>query len=353
MTGADSNRRAAVVALAVALSLLAASPAVGQEDVCADVGDGRAIVGALPNGDVLDGTAALYAGTELTVYFCDDGNANLRPDAWQLGDHDGFERVDSDSVSVTVQLTGEADSIDFVELERKIDTDFRGLTVQRPDVPRVDPSIANVDPSYVDSAEDEEAYQQREDELTAALANLNESRDDLRTLTDEVEADGLAAVGAENATDTIASVNASAAELGGAAADYRIQVATILDGQETPLVRLTGAATEREQHAVDEAGAALEAYLDALDARATVLRGEIRSNVLLALAVGLLLGLVAGAYVPYKEASNVKRKSRLSSSVAFTRRALAVPLVVGAVLLVVTLGALAAFGSLEILWTIL
>lgn len=70
-------------------------------------------------------------------------------------------------------------------------------------------------------------------------------------------------------------------------------------------------------------------------------------------AVGLLVGAVLGAFIPFREARNVNNQLKLSRNVSYNRRAGLVPLAVGVALTLIGLGVLWVLGAGEIIGVIL
>jgi Mg/Co/Ni transporter MgtE len=108
-----------------------------------------------------------------------------------------------------------------------------------------------------------------------------------------------------------------------------------------------------ERSAERAANDAMEGYESALDERATDARSTVRTNLLVGLLGGLLVGAVLGGVVPYVAASSTAGRIRVDSSAEYSRKAQWLPVGVGVLVLLATVGLLAATGGLSILTVIL
>lgn len=300
---------------------------------------------------------ALYAGTELTVQLC-DAEGVVTPygtdGAWSLADGDGYEILRTTNSNVTIRLTAEYGRLAVADQVRPTEKTDTGPVLTEPSANTVRPFDADAR-LYLTSADAVDSYRERESAFRTATNETAAATDRLETVTAAVESGRLTDARASNATETLRTL-ANATNATATAGDaYRTYLFGVATRSPTPGVAVDAIETsrERENGTRSAAATAVDEYESALDARANTLQSRIRSNVLLGLVGGLVLGLVLGGVVPWLAASSTVGRIRVDSSTEYSRKAQWLPAGVGVLVLLVTVGALAATGGLSILGVIL
>lgn len=300
---------------------------------------------------------ALYAGTVLTIRLC-DGDGVVTPygenGAWFLADGDGYEIRNTTDSSVTIRLTegyGQLAVADRVRPTEKTDT-APTFTEPAPNV---------VEPAFGEGTlflRDDDAvgsYGEHEASFRTALNQTGDATARLESLTTAVESGGLTEARASNATETLRALSSATNATDRAGSEYRSFLFRTAGESPTPGVAVDAIDDSRQTESTVEAdaGAAVAEYESVLQTRASGARSTIRTNLLVGLLGGLLVGVVLGGVVPYAAASRTEGRIRVDSSTEYSRKAQWLPVAAGVLVLLATVGLLAATGGLSILQVIL
>ncbi|MFD1645831.1 hypothetical protein [Haloarchaeobius litoreus] len=300
---------------------------------------------------------AMYAGTVLTIRLCDaDGVVTPYGEngAWVLTDGDGYEILNTTDSGATIRLTegyGQLALADRVRPTEKTDT---GPTFTEPSPNVVQPAFAE-GTLFLPTADDVEVYDEHEASFRTALNETAAASDRLESLATTVNDSGLTGARAANATETLrtlaSATNATASE----GDDYRSSLFRMAGESPTPGVAVDAidASRDEERTAETNANEAMASYESALDSRADAARSTVQRNLLIGLVGGLLVGVVLGGVVPYVAASNTEGRIRVDSSAEYSRKAQWLPVGVGVLVLLATVGVLAAASGGSILQVIL
>ncbi|WP_440989659.1 hypothetical protein [Haloarchaeobius baliensis] len=369
MTG-SASRTALVVLCALCLFAVpvAGGGAAGQPSstpgptdvaVCDSVegSDTVAVATMAGSEEPLGDDRALYAGTELTIRLC-DAEGVVTPygenGAWSLADGDGYEILNTTDSSATLRLTEGYGQLAVADRVRPTGKADRGPTF-------TEPSPTVVDPAFVDGTlflptpDGVGTYEEREDGFRTALNDTRTASDRLASLATAVNDGGLTEARAANATETLRAL-ASATNATDRSGDaYRSYLFGVAGESPTPGVAVDAidASREEERTADSNANEAMASYGSALDSRAADARSTVQTNLLVGLVAGLLVGVVLGGVVPYVAASSTEGRIRVDSSTEYSRKAQWLPVGVGVLVLLATVGVLAATGGLSILQVIL
>lgn len=305
MTG-RRGRGLAMALLCVGLLALVAvggAAAVGPDDYCGgdEVGENESVVFGGVGDTASSGETAIYAGSTLTVGYCEDGEP---ADSGWLENGSGFEIGDPNGHLYTVSITGEADSIDFTDnmTDGQASVD-EGLAVT---VVRTPPTAQ----SFFTDVRDTE----------------NETTN-LTTTTSAIEAGNGNFTGA-NATIYSLKADYETMTETRAALLNRLQ-SNAESGNETGTVATAAAVDSEYQRVSENVTEATNAYASAVDTRANGPRSTVQLSVFGSLGAGVALGLVVGAAVPLVAARRVKEKMKLSRDVSYDRKTALLPILVG------------------------
>jgi plasmid stabilization system protein ParE len=319
--------------------------------------DGNVVVATLPGSDAaLTDEATLYANTTLEVRLCSsEGAVTPYGDAWSLADDDGVEVLNESDAGVRVRLRPGFEAVSFPDLvtNRQVD---RGLVVAEPTALAVEPALGEPDRLYVSSSERAESYREHEASFLAAVNETSATVAALNETTANLTGSDASGLGEPEATlAVIEDLNASVDETTSTSRSFRSFLFDVAVTSPTPTaaVDVLTAVEDRETDARSDAEHALAAYVDAAESRAAALQGTIRTNVLVGLVGGLLLGVIGGGALPYLVAEETIGRKRVNSAAAYNRVALWLPVGIGVLVLASTLVALAVTDGLAIFGVIL
>jgi hypothetical protein len=300
---------------------------------------------------------ALYAGTVLTIRLCDaDGPVTPYGEngAWFLAAGDGYEIQNTTDRGVTIRLTDGYGQVAVPAQVRPAEKTDTGPTFTEPSPNVVRPAFGD-GTLFLPTADDVGTYDEREDGFRAALNETATAADRLESLSAAVNDSGLTAARATNATETLRALATATNATDRTGGEYRSYLFRVAGESPTPGVAVAAIDVSRteERSAETAANEAMEGYESALDERATDARSTVRTNLLVGLLGGLLVGAVLGGVVPYVAASSTAGRIRVDSSAEYSRKAQWLPVGVGVLVLLATVGLLAATGGLSILTVIL
>lgn len=287
----------------LALVAVGGAAAASPDDYCGsdEVGENESVVFGGVGDTASSDDRTLYAGSTLTVGYCEDGEP---ADSDWLENGSGFERGEPDDHLYTVSITGEADSIDFTEYvadgQSSVD---RGLVV-------------TVEHTGQTSSGFYAAVSDTENE-TANLANTTTALEDGEaTFDDANETVYVLQEDYESMTETRATLLKSLKSDGES-------------GNETGAVAAAAAVDDEYQRVSENVTAATNAYTSAVSTQAEAPQSTVRLSVFGSLGAGVALGLVAGAAVPLVAARRVKEKMKLSRDVSYDRKTALLPILIG------------------------
>lgn len=323
---------AVTVVLLVAGSMLAIGPVVADESACESNGS---VVGVTQS-DVIEGSVALYPGTEIKLATCSNGSVQGF-DASQLESHDGYEVVANDGTETpTIRITGTEYPINFSNLLDS--TASQGLTVTEPDA-TYHSQILNRTMTF-GTAENAKQFQQTEREYRRSVNAFENASAELGTLAKEVDSSArLSAEATNSANETLARLSSAHEEMD-ANADSLRDGAFL--GQSDGAAVYVGAAIANNLTATTETGSAvIENYRQAVATHRAAARSTILTYLGGPLLGGILVGAILGAVVPLKQARNVEEQLRLSRNVEYSPRVALIPILIGVVFVI---------GGLILLW---
>jgi hypothetical protein len=300
---------------------------------------------------------ALYAGTVLTIRLCDaDGVVTPYGEngAWFLAVGDGYEIRNTTDRGVTIRLTEGYGQLAVAAQVRPAEKTDTGPTFTEPSPNVVQPAFAE-GTLFLPTADTVGTYGEHEDSYRTALNETAATTDRLESLSTAVNETGLTEARVTNATETLRTLASATNATDRTGGEYRSHLFRVAGESPTPGVAVDAidASRERERTVEQDAAGAVRSYESALDARATDARSTVRTNLLVGLVGGLLVGVVLGGVVPYVAASSTEGRIRVDSSAEYSRKAQWLPVGVGVLVLLATVGLLAATGGLSILTVIL
>jgi hypothetical protein len=366
MTGARQ------LALVVVVALLAgAAPATagavdsapvsgssaGEAAACDDVdASGNVLVATVPStGERVQGEASLYGNMTLDLRLCGpEGTVTPYGDAWSLAGGDGYAVVDTTNQGPRVRLEPGYGTVTFPSQVQKKQVES-GLVVTEPEANAVESALAVEDRLYFSSSTAVDAYRTHEAKFLNATEETRSAAGALNESTAALAANGSASFDANAANESLEAVNASVGTLSTTGSAFRGFLLDAAGTSPTPgvVVESLEAVDDRERTERRRAAAAVSAYQDALEERQQSLAGAVRGTLLLASGVGLLLGVLAGAALPYLVANRTIGRKRIDSTADYNRYALWVPVGGGVLLVAATVGVVAATTGLSLFGVIL
>ncbi|WP_256301399.1 hypothetical protein [Haloarchaeobius salinus] len=300
---------------------------------------------------------ALYAGTVLTIRLCDaDGVVTPYGEngAWYFADGDAYELQNRTDSSVTIRLTEGYGQLQVAAQVRPAGKTETGPAFTEPSPNIVQPAFTE-GTLFLPTADAVGTYGEREADFRGSLNETTAAADRLESLSTAVNESGLTDARATNATETLRTLASAANATDRAGSEYRSYLFGVADESPTPGVAVGAidASREEERSAAADANEAKASYESALDSRAAAARSTVRTNLLVGLVGGLLVGVVLGGIVPYVAASSTEGRIRVDSSAEYSRKAQWLPVGVGVLVLLATVGLLAATGGRSILQVIL
>jgi len=331
----------------------------GDVAVCdsVDASDPVAVATVAGSDEPIRDDSALYAGTVLTIRLCDaDGVVTPYGEngAWSIADGDGYEIQNRTDSSVTIRLTEDYGQLAVAGQLRPAGKTDTGPTFTEPTPNVVEPAFGD-GTLFLPTADAVGTYGEREASYRTALNETTAATDRLESLSAAVNGSGLTDARATNATETLRALAAATNATDRTAAEYRSYLFQVAAESPTPGVAVDAidASREREGTVEQDADGAVASYESALDARASDARSTMRTNLLVGLIGGLLVGVVLGGVVPYAAASRTEGRIRVDSSAEYSRKAQWLPVGVGVLVLLATVGLLVATDGLSILTVIL
>lgn len=335
----------------------ASGGAVGEAAVCDDVdASGNVLVATVPStGERIQGEASLYGNMTLDLRLCGpEGAVTPYDDAWSLAGGDGYAVVNTTNQGPRVRLEPGYGSVAFPSQVQKKQVE-RGLVVTEPETNAVDPALAVEDRLYFSSPAAVDAYRTHEREFLNATEETRSTVTALNETTAGLDGNGSVSFDANAANESLEAVNDSVGTLSASGSAFRGFLLDAVGTSPTPgvVVDSLGTVDGRERAERTRALAAVNAYQDALEDRQGELAASIRGNILLAGALGLLLGVFGGAALPYLVANRTIGRKRIDSTADYNRYALWVPVGGGVLLVVATVGVVAATTGLSLFGVIL
>ncbi len=337
--------------------LLVAQPAVAAdypdvETACSEAGGGEVLIGVLPgadtpsDGQVLNDTTTLYAGTTLKVALCKNGElANTQGSEWSLADSPGLETLDRSQSDVTVRVTGDESETDVPSLvEDKDDLDGVSIRVQQP--PTVESELADSSIAF-GSADAASAYAESETEYLDALADYSNATERLND-TDVSAASDDPENSTEELLDPLNESSQSVANHTNELENHLYETAWNSSGGSNAILALE-ATNDRKRAADADARAAKQNYLTRLEAAESDARSTVLLNLVGAAVVGLVVGGIPGWKLTASKLEDIRYDRQVNSSVTYGPRVLARAGGLALVALLVTAAALFALGGLTAL----
>jgi hypothetical protein len=331
--------------------------AVGESAACDGVNaSGNVLVATVPStGERVQGEASLYANVTLDLRLCGpEGAVTPYGDAWSLAGDDGYTVLDTTNEGPRIRLEPGYAEVVFPAQVRKKQVE-RGLVVTEPEPNAVEPALAVADRLYFSSSAAVESYRAHEDEFLNATEEARSAVTALNESAAALEGDGSTSFDASAANDTLDAVNDSVGTLAASGSAFRGFLFDAVGTSPTPgvVVESLQAVGDRERADRSRAVAAVTAYQSALEERRQSLAAAVRGNLLLAGGLGLLLGVLGGAALPYLVANRTIGRKRIDSTADYNRYALWVPVGGGVLLVAATVGVVAATTGLSLFGVIL
>jgi len=286
----------------LAVVAVGGAAATSPADYCdAEVGENESVVFGGVGDTASSGEPTLYAGSTLTVGYCENGEP---ADSGWLENGSGFEIDDPADHLYTVSITGEVDSIDFTDhmADGQSSVD-EGLVVT------VEPTDQTPS-SFYDAVSDTENATAKLTNTTSALeagnGNLTEANETVYSLKGDYD----------DMTETRVNLFKNLKSAGEG-------------GNETGAVGKAAAVDAEYQRVTDNVTNATNAYTSAVGAQVADPKSTVRLSVLGSLGAGVALGVVAGAAVPLVAARRVKEKMKLSRDVSYDRKTALLPILIG------------------------
>lgn len=343
--------------MALLAVLLVAQPVAGadypdMETACSEAGGGEVLIGVLPgpdtpsDGQVLDDTATLYAGTTLKVALCKDGElANTRGSEWSLADSPGLETLGESQSDVTVRVTGDESETDVPSLvEDKDDLGGVSIRVQRP--PTAESELADGSIAF-GSADAASAYAEEETAYLDALADYSNATERLND-TDVSAASDDPENSTEELLDPLNESNESVVTHRDQLEDHLYESAWNSNGGANALVALE-TTNDRKRAADADAREAKQNYLTRLESAESDALSTVLLNLVGAAVVGLVVGGIPGWKLTASKLEDIRYDRQVNSSVTYGPRVLARAGGLALVALLVTAAALFALGGLTTL----
>jgi hypothetical protein len=332
------RRRYSILVLALVLVVAAttgvATAAASPENPCGGT-DGTTAVFYLDTDERIDGDQSYYPGTTVTMYVCQDGEAQQYPTAWG-----GFDANAVDGVSVeserenSIVLTLEAGT-EPVDPKAGVENrpDITGTTIQIQTGYRAESSVADRTMRFPS----EEASGEFEKAERSWLRSIDTVRTN-STVLSNVSSDATNSSAVQSA---IAALNGS--ELSQRTTDLQrsvIPAARSGDGQAVATI-----VEESNSTAADARTAAresLRSYIEAAEQRRSAAVMRVRLFVGGGLVGGLLVGAVAGYALSRRTLSKIEIDRGVSTATQYSPKQVALPLVLGilALLAGIAVGAL-------------
>jgi len=332
------------------------APASSDVAACDGVdASGNVLVATVPStGDRVRGEASLYGNMTLDLRLCGpEGAVTPYGDAWSLAGGDGFTVLETTTQGPRVRLEPGYGTVTFPSQVQKKQVE-RGLVVTEPGTNAVDPALAVEDRLYFSSSAAVESYRTHEDEFLNATEETQSAVTALNETTGALDSES-ASFDPNAANETLDAVNESVGTLSASGSAFRGFLLDAVGTSPTPGVVVESLRTvdDRERADRTRAVAAVNAYEAAVEERRRSLAAAVRGNLLLAGGLGLLLGVLGGAALPYLVANRTIGRKRIDSTADYNRYALWVPVGGGVLLVAATVGVVAATAGLSLFGVIL
>ncbi|QLH76561.1 hypothetical protein HZS55_04240 [Halosimplex rubrum] len=354
------NRR--LVSLAGAILLVAFAPgAAGAADPtepCSGVADSldgeeKAVVATTVAGTRTNGSEmVLYPGSRLSLTLCQADGEALRTaggDLWDLGAHPAIANKSDGETHWTVTVDGADESAAFPALVRNQSQVVQGPSLRVQTGLRYDSQVTNGTLLFADGAS-RAAVERNESDFLAAMeavgANTTTLNGTAIATGEPVDAGAL-----ERANETLSNITGATQAM----TTRKQTTERLLYGQAASRIGNEDALTvieamnDEERAVRRDTRERLRAYAAAVDERRAALRDAARTNVLLGLVVGCLVGLVAGAVRPYLAYQEYDDFRATTSSGSYERQVVYAPVAVGLALVAIGIGLAAWTGALGVI----
>lgn len=305
MSGRRGRRLVTALFCVALLGVVAAggASATGPDGYCDTVGENESVVFGGVGDNATAGETTLYAGSTLTVGYCEDGEP---ADSDWLENGTGFNVEPSDDHTNTVSITGEANSIDFTD--------------------HIADGQSSVDQGLVVTVV-------RNPPATQAFFNdVRETENETTKLTATTSAIEAGNGNFSGANETVYSLKEDYETMTETRAALLSRLKTTAEsGNEGGAVATAAVVDSEYQRVTENVTEATNAYASAVDTRANGPQSTVQLSVFGSLGAGVALGVVAGAAVPLIAARRVKEKMKLSRDVSYDRKTALLPILLGAI----------------------
>lgn len=302
-----------------------------------------------PAGENVTDAGPFYAGTELYLVLC-DGSTREITDTYEIQGA-GVRVVNTNDTYYEVQLTGETGTVDLGAAvgQRASGPSVNLTTGAQASTRLVDQPIPFTNATL---ARD---YERAETRFNTSLAEVRNTTDRLNRTTSSIRNGTVneTILGAANETlralreNTTAVRNSTRNASAVLYANVRGGVPnSVYSWNAKRALDISGA------EATENASAALAAYYEALGERRAAIASTIRTNFLLGAGLGLLVGLLLGAFKPHRSGKEVDHYRDYNSQETYDRSVVYLPVGVG-VAVVLAAVALLLFGDSGVLQVML
>jgi len=313
---------------------------VDARSVCDQLNaDGQAVTAVTPAQSASplsgDDNTPLYAGTTLTVVFCNADGEPADPNTWSLADHDGYtiENSDSENDQYRIELAPQQTTLAFADLVERRDPET-GFTIEVTVGAVVNSELAD-DPLSFDSQSAAEEYADSEKRFVNAVETVETEAAAVNESAAEIREQGLTAAEPNATLNSLSEVRSKLTAT--ANAHTRLVYRETFSGSMT--TDLLEATDTQRREANASAATALVAYQRAVTERTAQHRSDIRRAVGLGFLPGLVVGTLVGVLVPYRRKRKVDYDRKFTKS-AGGSQAFLVPAVVAVLALAVGLALL-------------
>lgn len=340
-----------LVAVLLVQPATAASALDPDPDQACQQTDGEVLIGILPGDDeptsdqVLTGETSLYAGTTLQLALCENGDLkHTRGTEWEIEETDGLDVRNGTDATVTVRVTGELDRVNVPSLvlgKEELD----GVVIVVPTTQSAESDLVEGSVTFQSerAAENysERAYLDAIDEQTSTASRLNESAAMLGS--DGMNSDVVIDEIIPTIEDQRAAVATEERRIEGQLHD------AAWESNSRSAIEAREAARDQRVTADAQTKAALENYLEELEAaeRAAIL--TVASNFGIAALLGLVFGLLPGWKLTADRLAAIRYDRQVNSNISYGPQTLARAGGLALISLLVTVVAIAAMGGLEII----
>lgn len=350
-----------LLSLAGALVLVALAPgtaaAADPTEVCSTVADSlkgeeKAVVATTVAGDRVQTAAlTLYPGSRVSVALCQaDGDAlpTRGGDLWDLAGHPALANTTDRGDYWTVTVGTADESAAFADLVANQSQVVQGPTLRVQTGVQYESQVSNETLLFADPAS-RDALERNETAFREAVAAVETNATALnRTAVAAGEPLEPGAIGRANATlSNLTGATQAMTRRTHSTERLLYEQAASRVGNEGALTAIEAVNAE-ERTARQQTREQLRAYQETVDQRIRAARGAVRTNVLIGLAVGCLVGLAAGAVRPYLAYREYDDFRATTTSASYERRVVYLPVGVGLALLVAGVVLAALTGALGV-----